>query len=104
MKPFGHKKSKPTQRFAVSFNRLPLPPVEYNSRYVTRNNNQQLIITVIANTQEEAVEKAWAQVNYQIKWQIDKYQWLKSTFPRVGSPRIYSFDSVKKIGKFNEWS
>lgn len=93
--------SKPTQRWIVAFNRLPLPPVEYNSRYVTRNNNQQLIITVIANTQEEAIEKAWAQVNYQIKGgRLISTNGSKSTFPRVGSPRIYSFDSIKKIGKF----
>lgn len=96
-----NRRAKPTQRWIVAFNRLPLPPVEYNSRYVTRNNNQQLIITVIANTQEEAVEKAWAQVNYQIKGgRLISTNGSKSTFPRVGSPRIYSFDSVKKIGKF----
>jgi hypothetical protein len=94
------KESKPTQRWLVAFNRLPLPPVEYNARYVTRNNNQQLIITVIANTEEEAIAAAWAQVNYQIKGgRYISTNGSKSTFPRVGTPRIYSFDSIKKLGR-----
>jgi hypothetical protein len=101
MKPFGHKKAKATQRFAVSFNRLPLPAVEYNSRYTTKNNNQQLVITVTANTEAEAIEAAWAQLTYQIKGgRKIGTNGSKSTFPRVGSPRIYSFDSIKKIGRF----
>ena len=95
------KESKPTQRWLVAFNRNPLPPVEYNARYVTRNNNQQLIITVIANTEEEAIAAAWKQVNYQIKGGrvIATNAPPNGTFPRVGSPRIYSFDSIKKLGR-----
>jgi hypothetical protein len=102
MRPYN-RRAKPTQRWVVSFNRLPLPPVEYNSRYVAANNNQQLIITVVANTQDEAIAKAWAQINYQIKggrYITTNAPPINNHFPRVGSPRIYGFAAIKKIGRF----
>jgi hypothetical protein len=89
-------------KWLVVYSRLPYPPVEYNVRYPNYPaTDQPLEITVIADTEEEAIVAANAQVNYQIKngRVTTSKSHLNSNSVKTGSPRVYTLVKVLRLKK-----
>lgn len=84
-------------KWLVIYSRLPFPQVEINVRFVPTIYDQPLEITVDASSQDEAITKANAQVNYQIKG--GRVTNSQTQFSRTGSPRIYTMVSARQIRK-----
>jgi len=93
---------KLVNKWLVTYNRNPVPAVEFNGINIggpQQFYNQPLAITVIADTEEEAIAKATAQLNSQIKGgqYITTNSPPNGRFPRVGFPDIFSLASVKRL-------
>jgi hypothetical protein len=108
-RPFGHRKAKSTQRWLVNYSRRPIPAVEIENNNQAPSQggqifwDQPLVITVTANTEAEAIQRATEIINTNIKggqyigFNGSRYPNSNLCTVKVGVPDIFTLVSVLKL-------